>query len=167
MNYSCKIIVHWWTERRKVSVLTWNVGFTQCKILRYKVTAHQTKGLSGFPPFPPSSGWALWSSGQSLRSIGCNRWGDQVADNWYLQRMKVWYFYLTTVTETTAVSLPGPASGGTHTGTGSTPLSPAGPAPACLGSRHLRAHHRPQHRTENIYTPLTETYISISIFLWI
>lgn len=81
MNYSCKIIVHWWTERRKVSVLTWNVGFTQCKILRYKVTAHQTKGLSGFPPFPPSSGWALWSSGQSLRSIGCNRWGDQVALN--------------------------------------------------------------------------------------
>ena len=62
--------------------------------------------------------------------------------------------YLTIVTEATAVSLPGPAPGGTHTGTGSTPLCPAGPAPPHRGSRHLGAHHLPPHQTENISTQL-------------
>ena len=54
------------------------------------------------------------------------------------------------MTEPTAVSLPGPAPGGTDTGAGSTPLGPAGPAPPRHGSRHLGAHHRPQH--QNIST---------------
>ena len=49
------------------------------------------------------------------------------------------------MTEATAVSLPGPTPGGTHTGTGSTPLCPGGPAPPHGGSRHLGAHHLPPH----------------------
>ena len=56
------------------------------------------------------------------------------------------------MTEPTAVPLPGPAPGGADTGTGSTPLSPAGPTPAHRGSAGLAAHLRPPHQSENIST---------------